>query len=70
MKSKIVALESKNKLDFPKLMIDSGSSVIVLFHTKGRGQVLSGSFTLGYYSKHWNIDDFKDFNGTINLSNE
>ena len=73
MKSKIVKLESKKNLYFPKLMKGCNSGVIVLFHEDRKGQVVNGqagNTGLGYYHEEFNMEFFEDFNGTIKLSNK
>ena len=73
MKSKKVKGASKKELGYPKLMQGKQSGVIVFFSDSEKGQVVngfSGGFQLGDYDNGWNMDSFKDFNGTIELSNE
>lgn len=65
--------ESKNR-DFPKLM--KGSDDMVALMTKdGCGVVvitgdLDDYYKVGDYSEEWAMKCFKDFNGTIELSND
>lgn len=75
IKSVIDNKEVKKELPFPKLMIaDCGK--VVLFSEKERGvTVLSGknnfeSDEVGHISNEWNMVAFKDFHGSITLSNE
>jgi hypothetical protein len=73
MKSQIVELRSKKVLGFPKLMQGTITDVVVLFYEKSKGQVVNGECSdihLGDNYIEWNMSNFKDFNGTIKLSNE
>jgi hypothetical protein len=73
MKSQIVEVGSKKVLDFPKLMQGKMSGVIVLFNQVKVGQVVCGEccgHKIGDYANEWCMSKFKDFNGTIKLSNE
>lgn len=68
----VVKPKTKNEpLGFPKLMIDNDDG-IVFFHRHGYGMVISekcGGFRNGELSTHWNMAAFKDFHGTVTLSN-
>ena len=73
MKSQIVGVESKKVLPFPKLMKSIDTNVIVLFYKPKEGQIVNGEsygHKVGFFLNEWNMTYFKDFNGTINLSNE
>jgi hypothetical protein len=73
MKSKIVKVESKKVLNFPKLMILTDMSRIVLFSQEGIGLVVWDKCfkkTIGDYSNNWAMRVFRDFEGTVKLSNE
>jgi hypothetical protein len=68
----------KKKLNFPKLMI-SPSGLIVLMSTACDGIVVSnknrviGDMNVEYYVGEritdWNMNSFKDYNGTVTLEN-
>lgn len=70
MKSE-VKLEQKLKYEYPKIMI-AEDGVIVLFLEDRVGFVVGNprEFNpIGYYSDWWIMDRFKDFTGTVTLSN-
>lgn len=56
---------------YPKLMISSNA--VVLFESHGKGvavhQITDGSHFVGHITNSWVMENFKDFNGTIELSN-
>jgi hypothetical protein len=73
MKSQIVEVGSKKVLPFPKLMKSNATNAIVLFYRHKEGQIVNGEchgYKIGFFMNQWNMDFFKDFNGTIKLSNE
>ena len=60
---------------FPRIMWVPEDGTVVLFHDEGQGSVLkagSGPNALGVgkYCDLWNMDDFKDYEGTITLSHD
>lgn len=76
MKSEMTEPDSE-KPKYPKLMITRQGDV-VFFSKEGFGMVVYGPFgrnefkdryNEGYYCESWVMDRFKDFNGTIKLSN-
>lgn len=64
-------VEQVRGIDYPKLMIGS-SNAIVLFVDDNKGTVVKsgGGFSVGRYSETWNMNAFKDYTGTLELSNE
>jgi hypothetical protein len=66
MKSRIVKKEDK-QLEFPCLMILD--NLIVLFTEHNKGTVVGGGTSLGHYSDEWDMDAFKPFHETVELSN-
>lgn len=74
MKSKIKE-DSVVTKDFPKLMYYDNCRIyfIVLFDTPHTGIVVhtdSDERTLGEYNTFWDSSRFKDFNKTVELSND
>jgi len=72
---KVTSSETPEKKErpFPKLMISNSSGLIVLMEAPGEGSTLTKSVgwpTIGRHHKHWDIDCFRDYNGSITLSNE
>lgn len=64
--------KGKNVKPYPKLMVGS-SGRIVLFTSEGVGTALNNAGAweqAGYFSKHWTKGKFKDFEGSITLSND
>ena len=63
--------DKENDIKFPCLMIykDCTAPFIVLFTSPTEGTVIdiNTSHGLGYHSGHWDITDFKRFNGTVTL---
>lgn len=62
------------KLEYPKLMKCTalGKLIIVLFDACGRGTVLKSDChhsPLGAYKTSWDMIQFQDFDGVIELSN-
>ena len=78
MKTKITK-QTKQTKPFPKLMIDEDGDVffMVLERTVSRGQLgqgvlihsVSAFARVGAYSESWDLRLFKDFDGTVELSN-
>jgi len=63
---------SERYLSFPSLMIGT-SGVIVLMIKHGVGVVVcrNGSmFMTGSYSDHWVMSEFKDYTGSVTITNE
>lgn len=70
MKSIVNQKEEVKEKGFPKLMI-SGCGTVVLFTSNTYGsQVSNDDGFIGTYSSGWNMSAFKDFNGTVTLSND
>lgn len=75
MKSKIESIKTKNKeLPFPKLMKSNCTkNFVVLFAGPGSGTVVHlgdhRSYKLGYLSKSWSMDSFRDYEGKVILRN-
>jgi len=63
--------EIVKKLKYPRIM-EGKKGLIVLFIEAKEGIVLTdeSGYPTGNYSKSWEMDAFKDFNGTIKLSND
>ena len=55
--------------EFPKLMCSD--KLVVMFLKKDCGIVVypDSLWEIGYYSENWTHNVFKDYNGTITLSN-
>lgn len=76
MKSKVKLSKVKYK-EFPKLMSNKQYNFIVLFEEPKKGVVLFNNekdqgfppHYIGYYSEHWAMDRFEDFNGKLTLKN-
>jgi len=63
---------------FPKLMIGTGTGVIVLMrgfcgdNTTGAGMVVNNDYNqygIGHYSDSWCMEFMSEYDGTVNLSN-
>jgi len=70
---------TKKEHEFPKLMKDKYTSLIVLMIAPGSGCIVSGiisgflginSYSIGKYLNEWNMDSFIDFHGEVTLKNE
>jgi hypothetical protein len=66
------------KLNFPKLMISSDELIVlmtgacegVVISNKARvRQYMVSEYYVGQYINDWNMDSFKDYNGTVTLEN-
>lgn len=59
---------------FPKLMQSCATGVIVLFTSPWKGTIVSGRSskgrTLGAYGCNWGPHAFKDFRGSVTLTND
>lgn len=59
---------------YPKLMIQKKYGYVVFFSEHQRGTVVhEGEQTdveLGFYSRHWGMTGFGDFNGRVTLENK
>lgn len=69
---KAVVNETDKKKEYPKLMVD-GNENIVLFTSSDEGTLISSKGCpedVGHYSELWVMSEFKDFNGTVTLSND
>jgi hypothetical protein len=71
MKSKITKKETKNR-PFPKLMTASSGVIVLMVNGNGDGTVVSSTLghTLGDSSGGWDMEQFVDFEGTVELSND
>jgi hypothetical protein len=60
------------ELGFPKLMVSKDGSCIILMIRHQAGTVIVGNniHDTGYFCSVWASGDFKDYKGTITLSNE
>ncbi len=77
--SKFCYKRNRDDLAFPKLMISEGAVrnpyyLVVLFFEEGRGIVVSRTkatarYEVGTYWTDFDMADFKDFEGTVELSN-
>jgi len=78
MKTKITK-QTKQTKPFPKLMIDEDGDVFFMVHERkvigehlGQGVLIhsvSPFARVGAYSESWCLSTFKDFEGTVELSN-
>lgn len=72
MKSIVSENDNNRCRSYPKIMYSTGH--IVLFESKRAGTVLnrlkSGSYSIGAYRDDWVYDSFKDFEGSVTLSND
>ena len=72
MKVTVENAEEKEPLKFPCLMI-SNNSKVVLFQSEKIGTLIGSDLShkpYGYYSRDWDMNEFKPFNGTITLQND
>lgn len=75
MKSEITKNGTPNTLPFPKLMyLDIGGVMAtVMYDETGKGVVVytkDDRNYIGEYSIDWDVKVFKDFHGTLTLSND
>lgn len=73
MKSIVNQKEEVKEKGFPKLMISESSKNVVWFSKSEVGVVVYSENIVqpvGYTYCDWNMDYFKDFNGTVTLSND
>jgi hypothetical protein len=71
MKSKIIETPKvEAEKPFPKLMVNDFGEVVVLFQEHGYWVPLSGRTDIGKYSGGWAMEVFRDFNKSIQLSND
>lgn len=71
MKS-IVNKQSKPK-EFPRLMIQAETKLIVLFSSEATGTVVGQptiDYSVGHHSKSFLFCNFIDFEGSVTLSND
>jgi hypothetical protein len=72
MKSVVNKNDNNRCRSYPKIMESTGH--IVLFETKRSGTVLNrlkdGAYSIGVYREDWCADSFKDFEGSVTLSND
>lgn len=66
-----VIRENQEEIEYPCLMIGIHMNAIVLFEKEKHGMVLNQNkiYRIGHYSDVWAMEEFKPFNGTIELSN-
>ena len=75
MKIKVKQKKDKTKPEYPKLMQCNFSNdyyMIVLFRKYETGTVVDSNcseYEIGYYSNNWDMDDFKNFEDKLVLSN-
>ena len=77
IKSKIIKIEVKKEIPFPKLMTTEKGTVILATGTSDVGIIGTRIVScktefkdaLGNHSIGWGIDNFKDFNGSVIISN-
>ena len=70
-----IKINNKNKsnADYPKLMVGTETNEIVLFTDKTKGTVLNteqDGRKIGQHITDWGPECFKDYNGSIALSNK
>lgn len=76
MKVKVIAGNKDEAKPYPKLMISKERKLIVLFHRPSVGTVLTddGSslahYREGFYTDDWIMSQFKDFHGTVELTQD
>lgn len=67
-----VVVNGKQKVkEYPRLMVDDNLN-IVLFKGSNEGTLIDSAKypeEIADYSEHWVMSEFKDFNGTVTLSN-
>ena len=72
MKTTVIPEETKKELPFPKLMIAEDGE-IVLFSEEKVGVIvntkINSFYQIGEYSDDWHMNSFKDFYGSITMSN-
>ena len=65
-----------NEIDFPKLMIitadvtDKGMIVLMRKYEEGTVVREGKSYTIGFSTDSWCMEDFSEFKGSITLSND
>ena len=62
-----------NRINYPSLMISNYDGIIVLMTGTEKGTVLNPSTSIkkiGYTGEGWIMDNFRDFEGEITLSNK
>lgn len=75
MKSIVNQKEKVEEKEFPKLMIHKDGTII-LFTSINIGTLLynggipKSPYTVGIFKRDWIMYDFRDFNGTVTLSND
>jgi len=74
MKSIVTGYKSEPKeLPYPKLMVSKVSGTVVLFTKLGSGTIVCEGYnaywTNGMGSSGFRMDNFQDFEGTVELSN-
>ena len=72
MKAEVIKNINPDFIPFPKLMI-SELGKIVLFINLHKGMVVANGDDedeIGLYTDRWAIDVFKDFHGSVTLSNK
>ncbi len=70
---KSVVNQPQSVKTFPKLMVSKMSNAVVFFYDDFKGIVVSDArneYGIGHHSTDWIMDNFKDFNGSITLSND
>jgi len=69
----VVENKEESPAKFPKLMISKNDESIVLFTRDRVGTVvfnIFGGYFIGEHKTDWNITTFKDFEGSVSLSNK
>lgn len=70
MKVEIKVSDQVNVKPFPKLMISKDGD-LVLFESEQKGMYLKGTnYEKPHYCNNWHMNNFKDFEGSITLSND
>tara|TARA_R110002073_G_scaffold27337_1_gene88365 strand:+ start:2913 stop:3143 length:231 start_codon:yes stop_codon:yes gene_type:complete len=65
------------ELDFPRLMVSTDNKLVILFTDTHKGTPV-GAFgepklsihELGYRSLHWDMTEFKEYDGIVSLQND
>lgn len=64
-------VECKDRSEYPKIMINNSADIIVLFTDEAHGTIIhSLKNTYGNYYDSWEIDSFKQFHGSVTLTQE
>jgi hypothetical protein len=60
----------RKDIPYPKLMTAKEGLIVLMIKPKCGVVIAASSYSIGYYSDAWNMNCFRDFEGSVELQNE